>query len=60
MLYIDRVEDNAVSLYELYGHALAQETLPGVMIFKILVDRSYIFNLSDTQDEEKKYYNFTL
>ena len=28
MLFIDRVEDNAFSLYDWYDHALAQEPLP--------------------------------
>ena len=28
VLYIDRVEDNAFSLYDFYGHALAQQSLP--------------------------------
>ena len=28
MLYIDIVEDNAFSLYDVYGYALAQEPLP--------------------------------
>ena len=28
MLYIDRVEDNALSLYDSYGQAIAQEPLP--------------------------------
>ena len=28
MLYIDRVEDNTYSLYDLYGHALTLEPLP--------------------------------
>ena len=28
VLYIDKVEDDAFSLYDLYGQALAQEPIP--------------------------------
>ena len=28
VLYINEVEDNAFSLYDLYGHTFTQETLP--------------------------------
>ena len=32
------LRENAFSLYDLYGHALAQEHLPRVMTVTILVD----------------------
>ena len=41
-MYIDRVEDNTYSLYDLYGHALTLEPLPGVMKFTIWVDFSLV------------------
>ena len=35
-MYIDKVEDNTYSQYDLYGHTPAQEHLPpGVMKFTI-------------------------
>ena len=39
----DFKKNNAFSLYDLYGHALAQEPLPrGFMKFTILVDPSFV------------------
>ena len=39
----DFYRNNAFSLYDLYGHALAQEPLPrGVKKFTILVDPSLV------------------
>ena len=37
VLYIDRVEDHAFSLYDLYGHTPAQDP-PGFMKLTILID----------------------
>ena len=51
MLYIDRVEDNAFSLHDLYGHTQVQEPCPGIHEIynygrNILGHHFYILSLS--------------
>ena len=42
VLYIDAIKDNAYSLYDLPGHALAHGSLSGVIKYTILVDPSLV------------------
>ena len=38
----DLLRNNAISLQDLYGHALAKNPCPGIMKFTILVDPSLV------------------
>ena len=68
MLYIDRVEDNALTLYDSYGQAIAQEPLPrGNEIYNFarpfIGHHYYIHNLSNpcsSVDKKRRNLIFAL
>ena len=61
VLYIDRVEDTAYSLYDLYGHALAKRTpAPGVIKFIVFgrpcMDRILVLGRGQRSHIVKMHY----